>query len=61
MLALEIGVGIWLFDMGRAKLFIRDILLRSPTVDESVLSEYGRMKKGWGVRRLMMQSGLFAQ
>ena len=60
-LAVETRVRIWLFDIGTAKLFIRDILRRLPTVDESVLSEYGRMKKGWGVGRLMMQSRLFVQ
>ena len=39
MLAVDIRVGIRLFDMGTAKLFVRDILRRSLTVDESVLSE----------------------
>jgi len=38
MLAVDIRVGIRLFDMGTAKLLIRDILGRSLTVDESVLS-----------------------
>jgi len=62
MLALDIRVGIRLFDMGEAKLFISDILRRSLTVDESVFSEHGRMKNGRGVGRcLMMQSRLFAQ